>query len=201
MIVKNYHISNRHNMRKFCFVIIQWFAITLFSGIAVFAQRKPINIHHIKDETVIRSIDSIPSIKILYSFDDRYYLILLNTTPRKEYFAVLDSLGQITYSKLINCADFFKSRENQQLNAMLKEAGPIYSLKRYNNLVNYNCEHIISSFGTMSHFAVLCPDGNIYAEYTLPAITTPLPIDQNLLMYLFRRLCNEIHDYSEISND
>lgn len=163
----------------------------------IVAQSTTIEDFCFRTKTIMQNIDTIKSKKILYSINDQYFLVLFDTTPRMEYFAILDSLGTIVYSKITNYEEYriVKARENRQLRKILKRAGNIFLLSNYHALLSYNYERIITSIGKTSYFAVIDTDGKIYADYRLSVLTNPLPINKYLLMYLIRRLTDEIRNY------
>lgn len=144
-----------------------------------------------KADKVLQRFDTIQAPKLLYSLDDRYFYLIIKGTPcYKEYYAVLDSLGEIAYLRLVKAEQ--KTRKQQkQYRKLLSEAEPIFDLNRYRTNSMTEMPDAQYTSGKYSYFVVKDIDGKRYGEYRLPAVTSPAPINGSLWVYLIRRISEE----------
>ncbi len=145
-----------------------------------------------KADAVLKNFDTLQAPKILYSLEDRYYYLIIKDTPlNKEYYVALDSLGGI--DKINLAKEETKTRKKQkQYRKLLSEAKPIFDLSIYHTGLITKLPDAKMAAGRLSYFVVKDINGKRYGEYSLSAITAPLPIDTNLWAYLVRNLSDEL---------
>lgn len=152
-------------------------------------------ISRVKSDVVLEHFETNKAPKILYSIEDKYFYIIIKDSPcYKEYFVVLNDLNEIKEVRFIKYETNTKKqrRQQKQYKKLLSKAEPIFDFNKYN--IDYitkmpNAEYVR---GRSSYFVVKDEDGKRYGEYLLPALTTPLPINANLWVYLVRRLSDEM---------
>lgn len=146
-----------------------------------------------KADNVLQLFDTIQSAKLLYSLDDKFYYIIVQTVPcYTEYYITLSDMGTIDkISYISNKSQSWKQRK--QYKRMLTKAEPIFNFNRNKNskfvTEMYNAKY---SNGRMSYFVLKDAQGNRYTEYRLPTISSQLPIHMSLLAYLIMRISNEM---------
>ncbi len=135
-----------------------------------------------KSDIILKSFDAENASEILvYSLEDKdFYVVLKNDNGYTEYYASLN-IDAVVNKRMLKT----KKKDEQLLSDAFK-------------LDKYHSEFIIKMpdakyvRGKKSYFVVKDSSGKRYGEYSLAALTLPLPIDGSLAGYLMRRLGEEI---------
>jgi hypothetical protein len=148
-----------------------------------------------KADKVLSHFDTLIAPKLLYSFEDRYFYLIVKDTPcYKEYYIEVDSLGKLLQFHVLNEKKIMgkkQRRQAEQYRNLLCKGNPF-------NLSQYHSDFVIKMpeakyiSGKQTYFVVKDIESKRYGEYRLSAITIPSPMDKNLWSYLFRRLSEEI---------
>lgn len=148
-----------------------------------------------KADRIFSIFDSIIMPKLLYSFEDKYYFLIIKDTPfYKEYYIEADSLGDVVQLRFMNYNKLKLKKQRkqaEQYKKLLNEGNPF-------NLNQYHTDYILRVpdakyiTGKPTYFVVKDIESKRYGEYRLSAITVPSPINQSLWIYLFRRLGEEL---------
>ena len=157
-----------------------------------------------KADVVLKNFDTIQAPKILYSLDDKFYYMIIKDTPcDKEYYVVLDRLGEIEKMRLVKAETKNRKQRKQQkqYRKFLSEAQPIFDLSKYHKEFITTVPDAKMVVGKPSYFVVKDIDGKRYGEYSLSSLTAPLPINIYLWAYLFRKLLDEVaRDKNNVAN-
>jgi hypothetical protein len=152
-----------------------------------------------KADLVLSKFDTMPGRKILYSLQNRDYLVVFNHNDcYKEYVLKVDSLCNVLAIKEIDIDEgivktkakcFFKKR---MLSRRLLEDRQIL-MKAFDE--SQYCTEFITSMpnaswvaGIPSYFVMKDENDNRYGEYSLSSITAPCPISPALWAFLIREL-------------
>ncbi|MDH0675794.1 MULTISPECIES: hypothetical protein [Empedobacter] len=135
---------------------------------------------------------------ILYSLEDKYFYLIIETEKKdfyKEYYIALDDLDSVNEVRFINNIKQTRKqrKDKKKSNKLLSEAEPIFDLKKYHtNLITKvpNAEFVR---GVPSYFVLKDINNEKYGEYQLASLTLPLPINGKLAGYLIKRLSEEIN--------
>ncbi len=148
-----------------------------------------------KADVLLKHFDTIEAPKILFSLEDKYYYLIIKGAPcYKQYYVVLDSLGLIDKMVPIKVEEKNRKQRKQQeqYRKLLSEAEPIFDLSKYHTNLITQIPDAKMVAGKLSYFVVKDIDAKRYGEYSLSAVTAPLPINTNLWAYLVRKLSDEI---------
>lgn len=134
-----------------------------------------------KADLILSHFDSIRTEKILYTIsDEHYYVILKDGCCYKEYYIHTDSTRKIKEERVLRT-----SKRNKKILAKA------FELNRYHKNFITRADNPTVVQGNSSYFVLKDIDGKRYGEYSLSAITVPIPIDKELYNYLFKRLLKE----------
>lgn len=152
-------------------------------------------INRAKADLVLKQFDTIHAPKLLYSIEDRYFYVIIKDTPcYKEYYAALDSLGNLRNVHRVKSEIQTRKQKKQQkqYRELIQKAEPIFDLSKYRqDLITLIPDAKVLS-GRPSYFVIKDTNKKRYGEYSLPSLTAPLPINTSLWVYLVRRLSDEI---------
>lgn len=146
-------------------------------------------------DAVLRHFDTIGTSKILYSLEDKYFYLIIEDIPNyKEYYVLLDSLGEIEKKRLLKVEDKTRRQRKvqKQYTKLLLNAEPIFDLNRYHTNYIRKIPDAKMVAGRPSYFVVKGIDGKRYGEYRLSSVTMPVPINANLWVYIVSRLTDEM---------
>ncbi len=147
-----------------------------------------------KADRVLEHFDTLHASKLLYSIDDKYYYIIIESRPcHKEYFIVLDSTSNL--EKLLFLNDISKNKKDEkkqkEYTKLIKGLDLFDFSKYHENFITRMPDAKFLS-GKLSYFVVKDINDKRYGEFSLSTITIPTPINENLLMYLIRRTSDAI---------
>lgn len=146
-------------------------------------------------DMVLSHFDTIQAPKILYALEDKdFYLIIKSKPEYKEYFVRLNNSGRIEKVRPVK-TELITERQRQQqehYRKLLSEAEPIFDINSYHTNYITRISEATNSSGRPSYFVLKDIDGKRYGEYSLSAITTPMPIKSSLWVYLAMKLSDEI---------
>lgn len=160
----------------------------------------------VKADIVLSKLDTIFGKKILYSLQDRDYLIILKQDScYKEYVLKVDSVCNILAIREIDNdekirkikAKRFLSRSNRKL--LKRLLVDKQTVKDAFDTSQYSTEFITSMpdatwvAGVPSYFVMKDEKNKRYGEYSLSSIITPCPINPDLWAYLIRKLLENIN--------
>ena len=152
-----------------------------------------------KADLVLSKFDTMPGRKILYSLQNRDYLVIINQNDcYKEYVLKVDSLCNVLAIKEIDIDErIVKTKakcflKNRKLSRRLLEDRQIL-MKAFDE--SQYCTEFITSMpnaswvaGIPSYFVMKDENDNRYGEYSLSSITAPCPISPALWAFLIREL-------------
>lgn len=147
-----------------------------------------------KADIVLSLFDTISTPKLLYSIDDRrYYVIVKDAIKHKEYFITLDDLGNlkgISQVKRGKSRNKKQKKQEEQYQKILLRTDP-FDFNQYH--IGYITKAPKAKYieGKPTYFVVKDVKGNRHGEYRLPGLTLPSIIDENLYVYLFKRITDE----------
>lgn len=148
-----------------------------------------------KADIILSHFDTIHSTKILYSFLDKdYYVIIQENNGYKEYYISTDSLNNILIFNEINKKGY-KGNKRKILKRIKEDNNTInkaFNLENYHNGLITLVPNATYINGQPSYFVVIDKSGRRYGEYSLSAMTSPPPIDPNLWIYLLRELSTQM---------
>ena len=131
-----------------------------------------------KADRILRRFDSVKACKLVYSVSDIYYYVIFKEgRTYKEICIRTDTLGNIIKQQVV------KNKKGN--NALLNQALNIGDYHK-NYITRVDSATVIQ--GNPSYFVVKDVEGNRYGEYSLPIITSPIPINKNLYKYLVTEL-------------
>lgn len=160
----------------------------------------------VKADIVLSKLDTIFGKKILYSLQDRDYLIILKQDScYKEYVLKVDSVCNILAIREIDNDEKirkiktkrFLSRSNRKL--LKRLLVDKQTVKDAFDTSQYSTEFITSMpdatwvAGVPSYFVMKDEKNKRYGEYSLSSIITPCPINPDLWAYLIRKLLENIN--------
>ncbi len=160
----------------------------------------------VKADIVLSKLDTTLGKKILYSLQDRDYLIIFKQDScYKEYVLKVDSVCNVLAIKEIDNdekikklkAKRFLSKSNRKLLKCLLEDKQ--TIKDAFDTSQYSTGFITSMpdatwvAGVPSYFVMKDEKNKRYGEYSLSSITTPCPINPDLWAYLIRKLLENIN--------
>lgn len=132
-------------------------------------------------DVVLNSFDAPSSYKLLYSINDRDFLVIIKKEDLfKEYYVCLNEDGETM---------FVRPLKSKSKNFKL--------LARAFDLNSYHSDFITSLpdakyiHGYPSYFVIKDYDGTRYGEYSLSSLTLPTPIDEDVYLYLTKRLSEQ----------
>ena len=129
-------------------------------------------------DRILRRFDSVKSCKLVYSISDIYYYVLFKEgNSYKEICIRADTLGNIIKQQVV------KSKKGND--ALLNQALNI-GVYHKNYITRVDSATVVQ--GNPSYFVVKDVEGNRYGEYSLPIITSPIPINKDLYKYLVTEL-------------
>lgn len=179
---KNYHTNNRP-MKN---IIAIFFFLSSITCIAQDEEiKKKIDslsyANRAKADIVLRYFDSIRAEKVLYSISDKhYYVILKEGHCFKEYYINIDSAGNRIDQRTVKT-----SRKSKKI---LEKA---FDLDSYHKEFITKANNPTVVQGNPTYFVVKDTESNRYGEFSLSAITVPIPIDKQVYNYLLTRLLRE----------
>ena len=134
-----------------------------------------------KAEKVLRLFDTIHAPKLLYSIDDKHYLVIIkNDGSFSEYYVKMTSKNNISDSLLLDNIE-----------------GKSGLLKRAFDLENYSSELIFDNRGIISakkYFVVIDKNGKRYGECSVLSLPF-VHIDDELNMYCAKRLAEIVYGF------
>lgn len=148
-----------------------------------------------KADEVLKHFDTIQAPKILYSFEDIYYYLIIKDTPYyREFFISFDSIGVISKVRpvIVQVKTWKQRKQQKQYRELLLKAEPIFDISKYHTGLITKIPDAKIVEGKPSYFVMVDVDNKRYGEYSLSAISMPLPINTSLWVYLVRRLSDEI---------
>lgn len=152
-------------------------------------------------DRVLKEFNSIKASKLLFSLNNRYFYIIINTQPNyTEAFVELDKNGNIKKSYVIkNRYGLIKNRYEKELiqlrQNLLSKTQP-FDLEKYHSGIITDFSQAYSrlahNYGKPSYFVVKDTDGNRYGEIKLYSLVWGKDMDNDLIWYLNFRLIAEI---------
>lgn len=148
-----------------------------------------------KADEVLKHFDTIRASKILYALEDKYYYLIIQDTPcYREFFISFDSIGVISKVRpvVVQVKTWKQRKQQKQYRELLLQAEPIFDISKYHTgiITRITVAKIVE--GKPSYFVMVDVDNKRYGEYSLSAISMPLPVNTSLWVYLVRRLSDEI---------
>ncbi len=184
-----------------CVIKIILFLIFINQFLFVFAQEKSLsNIDSValasrnSAEIVLDSFKKIETPKLLFSIQDKYYYILIkNNNCYHEYFACLTNCNVVDTLRVFDLEKNNNHLIQKKLyKKILNSAEPIFDYERYHSGYITSVTNATCLSGQYCYFVIKDLNGNRYGEFRLPILTFPSPINWNLLLYLIRRLSEQI---------
>ena len=147
-------------------------------------------------ERILDCFDAIYADKMLFTADDKNYYVIINNTPcYMEYYVSFANDGSI--NKVCSVSNQGRTRKEHQelswLRKILKKAEPIFDFKKYE--YGYDFTKAKHTEGRIVYFILKDKENKTIAEYQMPVISIPSPVDLNLLIYMMRRLTLYIFEY------
>ena len=132
-------------------------------------------------DVVLNSFDFSNSYKLLYSINDRdFWVIVKKETLFKEYYVRLDEDGETIFARPVK-----SKRKNFKL---LTRA---FDLDMYHSGFITSLPDAKYIHGYPSYFVIKDYDGARYGEYSLSSLTLPTPINEDVYLYLTKRLSEQ----------
>lgn len=135
-------------------------------------------------DKIIHAIDAQSSFKLFYSIKDLDYLVIIkdgHSNVFKEFYVQLNDTGEI-----INICRLEIKKEKTFI---FKKA---FNLDLYHSGFITKIPDAKILHGYSSYFVVIDDKGQRYGEYNLPALTLPNPIDNEVYIYLSKRIAEVI---------
>jgi hypothetical protein len=163
------------------------------------------NESRVKADVVLSKFDSIPGKKILYSLQNKYYLVIAKISDHyMNYILSMDTACNITWIKNIDHdkemgelrSKRFLPKNKRKLLKRLEEDGLTvmkgFEPNQYHRGFITSIPNATYVAGVPSYFVMKDERKNRYGEFCIDSLTLPCPIDPDLWAYLIRTLVENL---------